>query len=63
VLSFLRRHEDERILVCVNFSSRSANADLPSGRRWSVLLSTRCQDRSPAEGTIRLGPEEAVILI
>jgi alpha-glucosidase len=61
VLAYLRELHGQRVLVVINFKARHQETGLPSGR-WHVELSTAGRKAGGwLEGSMRLGPLEAVI--
>jgi len=60
----LHSHEDDRLLIALNFSERSFVLDLSShGDAAEVLLSTKCdRDRHPSLQRLELAGYEGMIL-
>jgi alpha-glucosidase len=63
VLAYIRSAAGETLLVVVRFDRRGGAIDLPAvPGRWRPILSSRPDFVAPAEGRLRLGPFEAMIL-
>ena len=63
IFAFERFAEAETLRILLNFSGRDATVPLEDGGAWTILLSTRsgrAGDR--VEGSLRLEPDEGVIL-
>ncbi len=63
LFGFERFIGDETLRILLNFGSREWGVPLEGGGTWTILLSTcpgRAGDR--AEGSLRLGPDEGVVL-
>jgi alpha-glucosidase len=63
VLSYLRQHNEENILVVLNFSSRKKTIALPRNTHWKVLLNTYISfnDRTQHNFLVLLGYEAVVL--
>lgn len=61
VLAYVRAHEDDRILVLVNFDDAPATFRPVSPARGEILLST-ADTRGSMEGGVRLSPHEALVI-
>lgn len=65
VLSFVREHDGETLLIALNFTSEPARLEGHTGRATDVLLSTdpaRPRDQAIELEELALGPDEGVIL-
>lgn len=63
LFGFERFIGDETLRILLNFGNREWGVPLEGGGTWTILLSTcpgRAGDR--AEGSLRLGPDEGVVL-
>jgi alpha-glucosidase len=61
VISYLREHEDRRILVALNFGDRDERLEVPAGAK--LLCSTDPERLSVDESKVlKLGPYEGVVL-
>jgi alpha-glucosidase len=67
ILSYLRRSDDETILVCLNMTGKPAILEIPShltGQKWNVLLSQHMEDKEITTSTaLRLGSYETLVLL
>jgi alpha-glucosidase len=61
VLTFVREHQGQRVLVAVNFDAEPADLAVPLDLEGQVLLSTSSRT-GPIEEHPRLGPHEAVVI-
>ncbi len=63
VVAWYRLYEGEKLLVILNFTSRSKRLSLDNSERWNVLLSTHRHAASTLDGLrTDLAPYEATIL-
>jgi alpha-glucosidase len=61
VLSYERRHGDQRLLVALNFDSAPKEVMMPSRAEERVLLSTY-KEPSPVSRPLTLRPDEGVVI-
>lgn len=64
VLAYLRQHEDERILVALNFDQASHVLDLREGRECGEVLLSTYLDRAGVESlsALHLRPDEGLVV-
>jgi glycosidase len=62
VFAFVRAHDDDRVIVAVNFQDRPAAVELPPGT-GQVVVSTHPDAAAPAPGAaLTLRPNEGIVL-
>ena len=66
VMAFVREHDGQSILVCLNFSAKTARLDLAQagGGEWTVLLSTATHsgEGMMVSGEVTTYPNESLVL-
>ncbi len=61
VFAYVRAHQDDRLVVAVNFRDRPATVPLPPGA-GAVVVSTHPDAAAPAGGLLSLRPNEGIVL-
>jgi alpha-glucosidase len=64
VMAYVREHQGQRILVCLNFAARPAQVNLRAvgDGEWHVLLSTAVRGEDTLQGVAMLYANEALVM-